>query len=83
MKHLAKYLTVKDTFGPIWTGESNQLYVMDCLRKYLRQEGHSALLGKTVQEVAQIFIADHYAASGEELDALACLLIHDKSKEVI
>ena len=83
MKHLAKSLSSKTTFGPLWTGESSQSYVMECLRKYIRDEGHSGLFGESVLHAAQTFIADHYAASGEELDALACLLIHGKAGEVI
>jgi hypothetical protein len=83
MKHLAKHLSSKDKFGPLWTGENAQTYVMDCLRKYMKNEGHSGLLGQTVQRAAQVFIAYHYEASGEELDALACLLIHGKGGEVI
>lgn len=83
MKHLAKHLSSKTTFGPLWTGESSQPYVMECLRKYMRDEGHSKLLGKTVEQVAKIFIEDAHAASGEELDALACLLMHDNGREVI
>jgi hypothetical protein len=49
----------------------------------MKDEGHSKLLGKTIEQVAKIFIEDAYAASGEELDALACLLMHDKGGEVI
>ena len=83
MKHLAKHLSSKETFGPLWIGEDQQPYVMDCLRKYMKDEGHSKLLGRTVEQVAKIFIEDVYAASGEELDALACLLMHDKGGKVI
>ena len=83
MKHLAKHLSRKETFGPLWIGEAQQSYVLECLRKYMRDEEHSKLFGKTVEQVAKIFIEDAHAASGEELDALACLLIHGKGGEVI
>lgn len=80
---IAHSLSTKTTFGPLWTGESSQPYVMQCLRKYIRDEGHGGLFGKSVLDAAHTFIADHYAASGEELDALACLLINGKGAEVI
>ncbi len=66
----AKAFQWKTEFGPLW---SNPVYVMACLKRYLASEGHKAN-GWTVDKLAKCFLADPLEASGEEIDAITCLL---------
>jgi hypothetical protein len=71
-------------FGSAWAGEHNQAFVLECLRRYIRDESHEwALKGQTVRSASRL-IRDEYAfASREELLAIACLLCHNKGDEII
>lgn len=57
--------------GPLWNDSAN---VLACLRRYVVAEGHASLLGKTVEQAAQAFMDDPYAADGQELSAVHRLL---------
>jgi hypothetical protein len=70
-------------WGTAWDGEDCQPFVLQCLRKYLNQEGHGRLVGRTVREVAQIMRENYGEASQEELNAISCLLEHGKGGEVV
>ena len=57
-------------FGPLWADPRN---VFDCLRRYARWEGHN-FTGRTVAQVAEWHLCNPYDLTGEELDAVVCLL---------
>lgn len=74
-----KYFGCQTTFGPLW---DNPSYVMDCLKKYLANEEHNAD-GWKVDRLAYHFMCNPYEASGEEINAVACLLKHNCGETVI
>ncbi len=76
---LAGYSAIP-SWGPLW---HDPAYVLTCLRRYLASEGHSGAMGRSVDWLASALLADPYAGSGEELNAVACLLTHGKGGELV
>lgn len=68
------------TFGPLWRDPA---FVLACLARYCVREGHGWAIGRSVDYVAREFLADPYAATGEELDAIACLILLGRESDVI
>jgi len=68
-------------FGPLWSDAS---FVMKCLRRYVREEGHEWAIGRSVGFVANEF-AYHcpHDGTGEEHSAIACLILLDCSASIV
>lgn len=69
------------TYGPKW---KDPAFVMECLCKYITEEGHRGLIGKTVAAAAFALAYDHpHSGTGEEHQAIARLIELGQGSAVI
>lgn len=68
-----------DTFGPLWQSAP---YVLECFRSYSTQDGRD-FSGRTVADAINYYMRNPYDATGEEINALACLVRLGQSGAVI
>ena len=59
-----------DTFGTLWQSAP---YVLECFRRYSTEDGRN-FSGRTVADAINYYMHNPYDATGEEINALACLV---------